>query len=99
MNELALISLVAVVGGGVLGYFMIRTIMKDIGVPTDERAFEIAKLSAVKTLKLVLFVTVAALYYSWLILRDERCTNLATLIFATIFFGNLAFRAYYAKRM
>ncbi|NJE78311.1 DUF2178 domain-containing protein, partial [Thermococcus sp. GR4] len=33
------------------------------------------------------------------VLRDERCTNLSSLIFATIFFGNLAFRAYYSRKM
>ncbi|CAD5244851.1 DUF2178 domain-containing protein [Thermococcus camini] len=99
MNELALISLVALIGGGLLGHFMTRTIVRDIGLPPDERAFEITKLSAARTLELVLLVTVAALYYSWLVLKDERCTNLAVLIFATIFFGNLIFRAYYARRM
>ncbi|NJE09466.1 DUF2178 domain-containing protein [Thermococcus sp. MAR1] len=98
MNELILVSLVALIGGGLLGHFMTRTMMS-IGVPPDERAFEIAKLSAARTLELVLLVTVAALYYSWLVLRDERCTNLAVLIFATIFLGNLIFRAYYARRM
>ncbi|NJE05241.1 DUF2178 domain-containing protein [Thermococcus sp. M36] len=99
MNELALVSLIALIGGGLLGYFMTRTIVNNIGLPSDERAKEIAKISAMRTLELVLLVTVVSLYYSWLVLRDERCTNLAGLIFATIFFGNLAFRAYYSRRM
>ncbi|ACJ16840.1 hypothetical protein TON_1350 [Thermococcus onnurineus NA1] len=99
MNELALVSLVALIGGGFLGYFMMRTIVENTGVPIDERGLEISKLAAMRTLELVLLVTVLSLYYSWLVLRDERCTNLSSLIFATIFFGNLAFRAYYSRKM
>ncbi|WP_258083823.1 DUF2178 domain-containing protein [Thermococcus thermotolerans] len=99
MNELVLVILVALLGGGLLGYFMTRTMVEGIGVPPDERAFEIAKLSAAKTLELVLAVDIVALYYSWLVMKNETCTNLAVLIFATIFFGNLVFKAYYARRM
>ncbi|WP_297093102.1 DUF2178 domain-containing protein [Thermococcus sp.] len=99
MNELALVSLVALIGGGFLGYFMTRIVVENTGVPLDERGLEISKLAAMRTLELVLLVAVLSLYYSWLVLRDERCTNLASLIFATIFFGNLAFRAYYSRKM
>ena len=93
MNELLLVSLFALLGGLLLGRFITRTMIKDIGVPPDERAEEIAKLSAMKTLELVLLVDVVALYYAWLVMKSETCANLATLIFATIFFGNWAFRA------
>lgn len=99
MNELVLVSLVALIGGGFLGYFMTRIVVENTGVPLDERGLEISKLAAMRTLELVLLVAVLSLYYSWLVLRDERCTNLASLIFATIFFGNLAFRAYYSRKM
>ncbi len=99
MNELALVSLVALIGGGFLGYFMTRIVVENTGVPLDERGLEISKLAAMRTLELVLLVAVLSLYYSWLVLRDERSTNLASLIFATIFFGNLAFRAYYSRKM
>ncbi|USS41413.1 DUF2178 domain-containing protein [Thermococcus aggregans] len=99
MNELIIVFIVALVGGGVLGYFMTRLFVKEIGAPPDERGLEIAKLAAMRTLELVLAVDVAALYYSWLVMKDEACRNLAILILATIFFGSLAFRAYYARRM
>ncbi len=99
MESLVVASLLALIGGGLLGYFMTRTVVKNIGLPPDERGMEIAKLSAMRTLELVLFVTVASLYYSWFVMRNEACANLASLIFATIFFGNLAFRAHYSRKM
>ncbi|NJE29716.1 DUF2178 domain-containing protein [Thermococcus sp. 18S1] len=99
MEGLVIVSLFALLGGGLLGYFMTRTIAENTGLLPDERGMEIAKLSAMRTLELVLFVTVAALYYSWFVMKNEACTNLAGLIFATIFFGNLAFRAHYSRKM
>ncbi|NJE04437.1 DUF2178 domain-containing protein [Thermococcus sp. MV11] len=99
MNELALVSLIALIGGGLFGYFMTRTTVNNIGFPLDERAEEIAKISAMRTLELVLLVTVISLYYCAFFIRDERCANFMTLIFATIFFGNWAFRAYYSRKL
>jgi uncharacterized membrane protein len=99
MNKLVLVSLIALIGGGFLGYFMTRAVMNNIGFPLDERAEEIAKTSAMRTLELVLLVTVISLYYCAFFIRDERCANFMTLIFATIFFGNLAFRAYYSRKL
>jgi len=98
MNELLIFFLLVLLGGLALGYFMTRTMLEDIGVPPDERAREIAKLSAMRTLELVLLVDVVALLVA-LVVKSETCINLATLIFATIFFGNWAFRAYYARRL
>jgi len=99
MNGLLIVFLAALIGGGALGYFMTRLLVREIGIPADERGLEIDKLAAVRTLELVLAVDVAALYYSWLVMKNEACRNLAILILATIFFGGLAFRAYYARRM
>ncbi|WP_297499377.1 DUF2178 domain-containing protein [Thermococcus sp.] len=99
MNELALMSLMALIGGGLLGYFMRKTIVENTGVPLDERGLEISKLAAMRTLELVLFVTVVLLLYFWTIERNEACANTVGLVFFTIFFGNLAFRAYYSRRM
>ena len=99
MNELALVSLAALIGGGLLGYFMTRVIVENTGVPLDERGLEISKLAAMRTLELVLFVAVVLLLYFWVIERNETCANAASLVFATIFFGNLAFRAYYSRKM
>ncbi|NJD98347.1 DUF2178 domain-containing protein [Thermococcus sp. LS1] len=99
MNELALISLVSIAVGGILGYFLSREIVTNIGIPPDERAEEISKRAAMKTLELVLLVTVVSLYYYAFVTKSEDCANAMSLIFATIFFGNMAFRAYYSRKM
>ncbi|NJE54007.1 DUF2178 domain-containing protein [Thermococcus sp. 21S9] len=99
MNELTVVAIIGIIGGMLMGYFMTRTMLKDIGIPPDERAKEIAKLSAVRTLELVFLVDVIALYYAWLVMKSQTCINLATMIFATILLGNWAFKAYYARRL
>ncbi|WP_456367269.1 DUF2178 domain-containing protein [Thermococcus sp.] len=98
MEETALALLGALVGGGLLGYFLTKIAMENTGIPIDERGLEISKLTSIRTLELVLLVTALSLIYS-LIAKDERCTGIAGLLFAAVFFGNLVFRAYYSRKM
>ncbi|WP_297507511.1 DUF2178 domain-containing protein [Thermococcus sp.] len=99
MSELTLALLGVLVGGGLLGYFLAKIAMENTGVPLDERGLEISKLAAMRTLELVLFVTVVLLLYFWTIEWNEACANAVGLVFFTVFFGNLAFRAYYSRKM
>ncbi len=85
--------------GGVLGYLLTRGVVKNVGVPMDERGNEIAKIAAARTLEVVLLVVVVALYYSLFVAGDELCTAILSGLLALIFFGNLALRVYYGRKM
>lgn len=99
MNELAVVSLGFGILGGIVGYFLTREVVTNIGVPMDERGAEIAKLAALKTLEFVLLVTVVSLYYCIVVAEDGLCSAILSGILATIFFGNLAMRAYYSRKL
>ncbi|WP_010478562.1 DUF2178 domain-containing protein [Thermococcus zilligii] len=99
MDWAAFVALAAGFIGGILGYLLTREIVKNIGVPPDERGNEIAKLAAARTLELVLLTDVVLLYYSLIVAKDDLCTGVLSALFAMIFFGNLAFRAYYSRKM
>jgi uncharacterized protein YneF (UPF0154 family) len=99
MNELIIIAVVSLVGGAVLGAWMTRLMLREIGVPPDERAREIGKMAALRTWELVLIVDVVMLYYNWLIAKDQVAVNTAIVILITTVFGGWFFRWYYARRM
>jgi hypothetical protein len=99
VNELAVVSLGFGILGGVIGYFLTREVVKNIGVPMDERRGEIAKLAALKTLEFVLLVTVLSFYYCIVVAEDGLCSAILSGILAAIFFGNLTMRAYYSKKL
>ncbi|ASJ05870.1 hypothetical protein [Thermococcus pacificus] len=54
MNEILIISALFLVCGLLLGIFIAKTILKDIGIPPDERALELDKLTALRTLELIM---------------------------------------------
>ncbi|MDV3103566.1 DUF2178 domain-containing protein [Thermococcus waiotapuensis] len=99
MDWAAFVALAAGFIGGILGYLLTRGIVEDIGVPLDERGNEIAKLAAARTLELVLLTDAVLLYYSAIVAKDDLCTGVLFALFAMILFGNLAFRAYYSRKM
>ncbi len=99
MNGTAVIVLVAGFFGGVLGYLLTRGVVKNVGVPLDERGNEITKLAAARTLEVVLLTVVLSLYYSLLVARDAFCTEILSGLLTLIFFGNLALRFYYGRKM
>lgn len=99
MSELAIIAAVSLVGGVILGYFMTRVALREIGLPPDERAMEIDKLAALRTLELTLLVDVVLLFYNLLIPGNQAAVNTALMILTAIFFGSWFFRWYYARRM
>ena len=85
--------------GGILGYLLTRGVVKNVGLPFDERGNEIAKIAAARTLEVVLLTVVIALYYSLFVAGDELCTATLSGLLALIFFVNLALRVYYGRRM
>lgn len=99
MSELTIISAVSLVGGVILGYFMTRVALREIGLTPDERAMEIDKLAALRTLELTLLVDVVLLFYNLLIPGNQAAVNTALMILTAIFFGSWFFRWYYARRM
>lgn len=99
MGWMALVTLVAGFFGGALGYLLTRGVVKNVGVPMDERGNEIAKLAASRTLEVVLLAVVLALYYSLSVAREELCTAIFSGLLALIFLGNLALRFYYSRKM
>jgi len=99
MNWAAFTMLVAGFFGGILGYLLTRGVVKNVGVPMDERGNEIAKLAAARTLEVVLLMVVLSLYYSLLVAKDALCTAILSGLLALIFFGNLTLRVYYGRRM
>ena len=99
MGEPALVYLAVGILGGVLGYLLTRGVVKNVGIPTDERGNEIAKVAAARTLEVVLLVTVVSLYYSLTMAKDSLCTGILSALLALIFFGNLSLRVYYGRRM
>ncbi len=99
MNWTPVVALTAGFIGGILGYLLTRGVVKNIGVPTDERGNEIAKLAAARTLELVLLTNVVLLYYSIVVAKDTLCTGILSALLALIFFGNLTLRVYYGQKM
>ncbi|NJF24728.1 DUF2178 domain-containing protein [Thermococcus sp. Bubb.Bath] len=72
MNELAIVVAVSIVGGVLPGVLMTRVMLREIGVPPDERALEIDKRTALKTLEAVTVVDVILRYYHWFITKKQR---------------------------
>ncbi len=99
MNWTALVALVAGFFGGILGYLLTRGVVKNVGVPMDERGNEIAKLAAARTLELILLTNVVFLYYSIITAKDALCTEILSALLALIIFGNLTLKVYYGRRM
>ncbi|ASJ00887.1 DUF2178 domain-containing protein [Thermococcus gorgonarius] len=99
MNWAAFVVLLAGFIGGILGYLLTRGVVKNIGVPMDERGNEIAKLAAARTLELVLLADVVLLYYSLIVAKDALCAGILSTLLTLIFFGNLALRLYYSRKM
>ncbi len=99
MNGTAFMALSAGFFGGILGYLLTRGVIKNVGVPMDERGNEIAKLAAARTLEAVLLAIGISLYYSLAVAGDELCTAVLSGLLALIFFGNLALRIYYGRKM
>jgi len=85
--------------GGILGYLLTREVVKNVGIPLDERGNEIAKLAAARTLEVVLLTVVLILYYSLLVAKDAFCTAILSGLLVLIFFGNLALRVYYGRKL
>ena len=85
--------------GGILGYLLTMGVVKNVGIPFDERSNEIAKIAAARTLEVALLTVVLALYYSLLVAKDALCTEILSGLLALIFFGNLLLRVYYGRRM
>ncbi|WP_457751752.1 DUF2178 domain-containing protein [Thermococcus sp.] len=99
MDSEVYISLLAFVAGVIFYLLTTREIMKNLGFDADERAFEVAKLSAMRTLELVLLIVVVEIFYSSFISKNEGLFRFSSLLLLVILFGNLAFRAYYSRVM
>ncbi|WP_175059664.1 DUF2178 domain-containing protein [Thermococcus sp. 2319x1] len=99
MNELAIVAVVSFFGGALLGTLITRIMLREIGLPADERAMEIDKRTALSTLKLVMGVDIVLLYYHWFITKNSAARDTALIIFMMVFFGIWIFRAYYARRI
>ncbi|AMQ18309.1 DUF2178 domain-containing protein [Thermococcus peptonophilus] len=99
MDELTIVAIVSLVGGAILGVLMTRLMLKEIGIPPDERAMGIDKRAAISTLKLVMIGDMILLYYHWFITKNSAARDTALIIFLMMFFGIWVFRAYYARRM
>jgi len=99
MNELLIVAVVSLIGGVLLGTLMTRIMLREIGLPADERAREIDKRTALKALELVMIVDIILLFYHWFVTKNSDARDTALIIFMAIFFSIWIFRAYYARRM
>lgn len=92
MNELAIVAVVSLIGGGILGALITRVMLKEVGFPPDERAMEIDKRTALKTLELVMIVDIVLLFYHWFITKNNVARDTALIIFMVVFFSALILR-------
>jgi multisubunit Na+/H+ antiporter MnhF subunit len=99
MSELTIVVAVSLIGGALLGALMTRILVREVGLPPDERAMEIDKRTAINTLNLVMIVDIILLYYHWFITKNSTARDTALIIFLMMFFGIWIFRTYYARRM